>query len=361
MNYLEVARVNLINNLLDRAIQTKDHKTIVLVANVDGRTKAFSDYSADSVVSEYLSELEVEELINGFHDFGFATYVYYDETDFINEIVNYSRFSNYSSLIVVNLAQKGTSIGRKSLIPAFCQLYRLRYVSSNPYVVSLCRDKYVTGAVLNQHELRTPKSWLYSKNGWLQGRKPANGSKIIIKLNHESASIGMDGSNILYYHEEKEVYLRHKAIEYNQDLIIQEFIAGFEVEVPFIRREQIDFLIPVGITLSDDPFLDDKILTYEIRGTDAYSFYDYSTFRPHVASNLLKAAKQTAELLNIQGIGRIDFRVDFTGCWFITDIATNPHIVNHSSFHFAFREKGYTYPQMLAVIAGLAAYDSDQN
>jgi D-alanine-D-alanine ligase len=353
--------VEFINKLLEKATESINNTTIVLVTNVDGRTKEFNDYSSSSVVSEYLSELELEKLVEGFQTFGFKTSVYYDEAHFIKDIVLGNQSAYHRSLIVINMAQKGTKIGRKSLVPAFCQLFDLRYVNSNPYVVSLCRDKYFTGVILDQHEIATPSSWLYNKNGWLLGKKPLSGSRIIIKLNHESASIGMDGNNVLVYSDKQDRYLKQMAFEYNQDLIVQEFIVGFEVEVPFIHHKQTECLLPIGIKLSDDPFLGEQILTYEIRGKDKYSFYNYSTLNPSLADQLLQTTKQTAELLNIQGFGRIDYRIDATGRWYIIDIATSPHIVRHSSFYTAFQIKGYTYTQMLAVLAGLAIYDSDQN
>lgn len=65
-----------------------------------------------------------------------------DEMDFIKNYITNNYYRNDSKYpIVINTAQKGTAIGRKSLIPAFCDLYGLCHTNSNPYVVSLARKQ----------------------------------------------------------------------------------------------------------------------------------------------------------------------------------------------------------------------------
>lgn len=359
--------MEIIDYYLKLASINKDKIMVLMVTNVDGKTKLEDDYNKNSLTSEYLTELELEELNKGFKISGFNTKIYYEEMEFIKQISSRSKpLSNKPKIeIVLSMAQKGRKEGRKSLLPAFCDLYDLPYTSSNPYSVSLCRNKYHSGILLEKHEIKVPKSWLYTKNGWLFGNKPAENYKIIIKLNNESSSIGIDNDNIINYSEEKEYILKNMIKEYDQDLVIQEFIEGYEVEHPFIVGKQPISLCPIGIMISQQKFLGNKILTYNIRGTDKYSFYNYSLYNKKISEELIKTTEKIARILGITGFGRIDYRIDKNGFFYVTDIATNPHIVQHSSFNYSFQEIGYSYNNMLSTLIGITLknnnYDSDQN
>ena len=102
--------------------------------------------------------------------------------------------------IVLNSAQKGVCIGRKSLTPAFCDLHKIWHNNSNAYAVSLCRHKYHTGCLLEYFGYTCPKSWSYNyAYGWLLNHRPDQGARVIAKLNYETSSIGLDSNNIFIY------------------------------------------------------------------------------------------------------------------------------------------------------------------
>ena len=160
----------------DRAEQLK----IFLVSNIREKTDNFKDYGGTSVISEYLSLTQQELIVESLRNSGFETICFMDEMDFIqNFIVNnyYKEDSKYK--IVINTAQKGTAIGRKSLIPAFCDLYGLCHTNSNPYVVSLARNKFHCSCLLKSNGLPTTNDYLFiPHNGWLLGKHPKKGEKV---------------------------------------------------------------------------------------------------------------------------------------------------------------------------------------
>ena len=53
--------------------------------------------------------------------------------DFIKAVLE-NKIGNLEQLIVMNSSQKGTHIGRKSLVPAFCGLHNIKFTGSNAYV-----------------------------------------------------------------------------------------------------------------------------------------------------------------------------------------------------------------------------------
>lgn len=118
-----------------------------------------------------------------------------------------------------------------------------------------------------------PESWLYRYNqGWVLNTKPPTDEKVILKLNYETSSIGLDKNNIFNYDESKNHLIDLISQKYKQDVIIQKFIYGYEVEVSFIHGKGSFVFPPVGIKLDDNKTLGDKILDYDIRKTTRMSF-----------------------------------------------------------------------------------------
>ena len=61
---------------------------LVLVANVDGETQNYDDYQNTSVLSEYYTLDEYENLSISLKKLGYEVISYFNETDFMNAIIN---------------------------------------------------------------------------------------------------------------------------------------------------------------------------------------------------------------------------------------------------------------------------------
>lgn len=337
-----------LKTLAQKSMQlTASHEVILLTSNKE-KTRNQADYEGYSVKSEFFSADEETKILNALHKIGFSVQQFYNEEDFIAFVS--SKPQNLSHKIVINSAQKGTKIGRKSLIPSICDLFEIPYVGSNPYVVSLCRDKYRCGCILQQNGIRVPDAWLYQSAGsWFHEEPPAMG-KLIIKPNYEAASIGIDTLNIC---EGPDVHEKAKQLEsvYHQEILAERFISGYEVEVPvIITKHMPTAFFPVGICLDGDKKMGNRILDYHLRDIDAYEYFDFSADFPQAAEVVLNAAVQTTALLNISGFARVDFRVSEYGEAYVTDIATNPHYTARSSYEFLFNQLELHYEDLLACL-----------
>lgn len=335
---------------------SKIYKIVLITSNKE-KTISNDDYTLNSVRSEYYSQELQNKIVSTIEDCGFKIYEFYNEEDFISYAVNLSA-AERNTLIVINSAQKGTHIGRKSLIPAFCDLYEINYIGSNPYVVSLCRDKYKCGNVLKQNNIGTPKSWLYSFNNqdWINQSPEHFNGLLIIKPNYESSSIGITQENICYYDD---VEFQKKVMKYSalfrQDILVEEFISGYEVETPVIISEKILTFFPIGIEIKQSKYIGNEILDYTTRAENQYKLFDFESFDPKLANHLINTANKVVKLINIEGFGRIDFRINKNGDYFVTDVSTNPHYTEHSSFFFPYIVLNLTYKQMIQCLIGTAS------
>lgn len=339
------------------AKNSTDQYLIVMVCNVKGVTKTPKDYQATSVESEYYSLKQYFEISETIKKLGFSIKVYFDEIDFIEDFSSKKLRDNYpKKIIVLNSAQKGIFEGRKSLIPAFCDLNGLIHTNSNSYTSSFSRNKYHWYSVLRNSKTNICNSWLFDGNlGWLFDEIPKEGMKVICKLNSESSSIGLSSENIFTFTKDKENFIRTMSQKFNQRIIVQEFIDGKEVEVPILLDTLNECSMdPVGIKIGNERNLGTQILDYNIRGNNKFSFYNFTKNNKQIADKLKKNSQKVARELDIFGFGRIDYRIDKHGNYFVTDISTNPHLTKSMSIYYAFKQLGFNYDHVLLTLFGLA-------
>ena len=328
---------------------------LILIANVEGRTSDFDDYPNTSVLSEYYALDEYELISTTYKKLGYELLNFFNEHEFMSAVINKTIYNSGKKLFVINSAQTGTYIGRKSLIPAFCEHFKIMHTGSNPYVVSLCRDKFHSNIILNQYMHKRTDTCLYSATkGWMGGIRPHIGQKIIAKLNGESASIGLSYDNVYTYSFDVDALLNLLSQKYRQAIIVQPFISGYETEVPIIIGESSFPIISVGIQINGEKLIGDNFLDYSTRFHHTYDFYNFDNFNNKISDKLKVEALYATELLGIEGFGRVDFRITPTGEYFISDIATNPHITIDSSYAYAFQELGYSYSDMLSIFLGVS-------
>lgn len=321
--------------------------TIAFITSHKEKTRNTGDYSLFSVKSEFYSEELQNKIVGTFKKIGFSVLEFFNEEDFISFAIKLSSVER-KKLIVINSAQKGTNIGRKSLIPSFCDLYSIEYIGSNPYVVSLCRDKYRCGNILEQNNIPTPKAWIYSsKYGWLNDSPEKFDKRLIIKPNYESSSIGINKDCIGYYSNSFAQKIHEYSITFKQDIIVEEFISGYEIETPVICTQQPIIFFPIGIEKDGKKAIGEQILDYVTRAENYYSLYNFEEHNKVLSEQLINIARKTVLLLDIRGFGRVDFRIRETGEFFVTDVSTNPHYTEHSSFYVPFKELKMGYEQMI--------------
>jgi D-alanine-D-alanine ligase len=329
--------------------------TVPLVANLKTHGAGTGDYEESSVVTEYFSENEASQILIGLQDTGFYTKLYAGEIDFIGAVLS----GSFETLprtrkIIYNTAQSGTGPGRKSLVPAFCALRHIPICNSNAYVLSLARHKFHVYSILSSAKLAVTESWLFDQRGWLFGQAPPPDVKLIAKACYESASIGLDSSCIGQLSDEYERILASKVAALRQPYIVQRFISGYEAEVPVLDVGVGPFALePVAVTLNGSPLLGDGILNYAIVEKDLGGFAPCDHLAWSTINEMKEASQRIFRLLGMTAIGRIDFRIDAQGRCTVTDVATTPHIVRHSSFAFAFQRAGYSHSEMLAAIVGV--------
>lgn len=97
-----------IHKYINSAHENKEKLFIILVMNVKGLTNNFKDYTQSSVISEYYSYSQYEEIYNTIKVNDYSVKCYFDENDFISDYEIGIIRNNYPrKILVINSAQKG--------------------------------------------------------------------------------------------------------------------------------------------------------------------------------------------------------------------------------------------------------------
>lgn len=312
----------------------------IIVCNKKDTTKIINNYSNSSIETEFLSEDEFEQLSEMAYSQHLPFDIFTSEINFMTSIIlNYHKLKN-KNIVVYNSAQNGIGAGRKSLIPAFCNLLQLTCTGSDAYRVSLCRDKFAINCILKANNINVPLSFLCHDTNDIDLPK----GKYLIKPLYESASIGITDKNIFYSDNIPNEYINELIIKLKQPLLIQTFIDGYEFEIPILKRND-DILIfePVVLSLNKrSKYMGANILDYKKIFDDNYNFNQMPMEMCTYNNALEEPARYVAELLELNGLCRIDGRITKDGSFFITDVSTNPHFIHHSSVNFAFHLNNYS-------------------
>ncbi len=336
--------------------QNVDEIIIIVVGNAREITKDFSDFtSGTTVVSEYYALERFKKIVTTFRDEGFEVIPYYDEMDFMHDYLTHRIRNNYYKKIVVfNFAQKGTVHGRKSLVPLFCEMNNIIHTNCDPFTTSFVREKYIWYKLL-KGIVPVCDTWIYDNSlGWFDGL-PSVGTKVIAKLENQCSSMGIDENSVFVYNKDKDDSLKKTAEIYSSRLIIQKFIEGYEVEVPFIYDgESFYSLKPQGISINNQVKIGDRYLDYNSRGNHLFDFYNFDEMFPEVTTKIISAVEKMAKIINIQGMGRIDFRISSDLDYYVTDINSTPHLIEVASPAEALRKIGFKeYAALLHLIIGI--------
>ena len=160
-------------------------------------------------------------------------------------------------------------------------------------------------------------------------------SHIYAKPLYESSSIGISKNNIFNGNNISYAYLNTLIKNLKQPLLIQEFISGYEIEVPIlVGKQSLYAFSPVVLHKNNNSLIiGDEILDYNLIFNDDYTF---SSLPNNINDKEVKeTAIKTAELLGLKGLCRVDF-------------------INHSSVNFAFKKEGKTDSDIFKTILMLS-------
>lgn len=327
--------LNYILKLMDQFLLNRYSYTILIIANVNNTVQDEESFIQHSNFSEFFSKAEFASISSTISElFGYVR-IFYSEVEFMQYVLNSKEKLSLENTIVFNFSRDGIYEGKKSLIPAFCDLFSLKYTSSNAFVISLLRNKYVYSQFLKALGIPVPITTCSNLLEEVNFQYIKN-KKIIIKNIFESASIGLEDKNVIKVSTYKnlKIQLQNFYDKMNsKHLLIQEFIEGAECEVLVIRiGESFYSFDPIMLNINNS-----TIITSKISEEYDYTFVPLINYFSHELCNSIKRTTQkAAQFLNIKNYARFDYRIDQNDNFYLIDIAGSPYLTRHSSIEYLF-------------------------
>lgn len=343
-----------LNEIIKKANESRSKINLAVIASVKNKTVNYNDYKEHSVSTSYLSLADLDEIVGYFQTAGFFTSVYIDIEDFL---AKFYREDLTKPNLIFETSPKGIGRGKDALIPCLCDIWNIMHLGPTANINCLCSSKYQWTSILKAHGLPTPASFFYS-NGF-GSEVPLTGVKYILKLNYECASIGLSNkSTILNDGNNLNTYAENISKKYSQPVIVQEFISGYEVEVPvLINCEKTIVFPPVGLSFNSKKLFENEFLNYDIIYDDNYGFYDFAEVDAKTSENLKTCVQNIVRVLDLNGYMRIDFRVTADGKIFAIDINNDPCIDINGSFLYSLKSIGFKNEMIAPLLIGNCLYN----
>ena len=321
----------------DEALEENE---LIIIYNAVGFTNKIDTSQEDS---DFFSNKEIGEIFDALFRKNAKFIPFPNELEYVERTLNNSLSSNLS---VWNLSRQGSDNNKKSLVTSLADFLNLDYIGSSVYTMNLCRHKFHFQKIINSSLItKLPSEFIAAdlKNSY---------STFIIKPEKGSASRGMDAS--LSNLSGKKVFELINNSQLKSHDIIQQYIQGYEIEVPLIQYKGEFLALGIcGIQKDDKIFFESGILEEEMYSTK-YKFYNFveEIKNDELCKAIIAEAINIAKLTELKDYGRVDFRVDFKHKFYCFDIATTPYLTEHSSFNFLMQSHGFSHPDLLSLIIG---------
>jgi len=263
--------------------------------------------------------------------------------------------------IVFNMLEEfhGESLYAQNVV-ALLELLRVPYTGCNPRGLMLARGKDLSKKLLKYHRVPVPAFAVFPIGKKV--RRPGRLKfPLIVKSLWEDASLGIAQASIVDTDEKlaERVAFIHKRL--NTPAIAEEFIEGREIYVGVLGNDRIQVLPVWELSFSNLADGAHAIATERVKHDPIYQekrgilqgpAQDLSA---KVETKIRTLAKRIAHTLELDGYGRIDFRLSKDNIPYFIEANPNPEIAESQEYAQAALHAGISYGDLLnkIVILGL--------
>lgn len=259
--------------------------------------------------------------------------------------------------LIFNLAEGTIGSSREAFYPGLYEQMGIPFTGGNASLLHLNLDKHLTKTVLASRGIRVPLGIIVTPKDHAIPKKLH--FPLMIKPNSEGSSIGISQKSVVEDYSTAKKRIKEMLEEYPAGLVVEEFIRGQELSVPFIES------YPGKI-------LDIVEHTFDLEKTGGkYNIYDYSLKQGineeavHVKCPaeinvreeraVLEMARKVFDLMTCPDLGRVDIRLDKSGKPFFIELNPLPSLHPNASLMLAAQKRGLEFRDVIRLIIRSAA------
>ncbi|HTT69635.1 MAG TPA: ATP-grasp domain-containing protein [Anaeromyxobacteraceae bacterium] len=266
-----------------------------------------------------------------------------------------ARLEAFGPDLIFNTAEGRRGRFREAFFPALFEELGMPYTGSDAYALAVTLDKQLTKLLLVQHGVVTPR-WQYIEDPrTLQAN--ALHYPVMVKPNFEGSSKGITQDSVVEEPGRLHEVVAAALARYPAGVLVEEFIAGRDVTVPFLEKAAPDR----GGILQPVEYVVDAALT----GPRRHGIYEYElktrldkavTVRAPArlsgaqAERIHEQAQTVFRVLATRDLGRIDFRVSDDGQIHFLELNALPSLEPGAGIYAAAALEGLHADGVLAAV-----------
>jgi D-alanine-D-alanine ligase len=228
--------------------------------------------------------------------------------------------------MVFNLSYGIQGQARYTHVPSILEMVGVPYVASGPLAHSLSLDKVVTKMILRQNNLPTPD---FAVLDTPDAPVPELHYPLIVKPKNEAVSFGL---KIVHDSDELREATRLIHQEYRQPVLVEQYIAGREVNVGLLGNSPPEAFPPVELGFGGEG---PAIYTHEDKTGRSGRTITHQCPAP-IGEELQERAREISikafNALGCADCARVDMRLDDEGNLYILEVNSLPSMGEHGSY-----------------------------
>ena len=249
----------------------------------------------------------------------------------INEV------NQYKPDLIFNICEGYNGPARESVYGAILEQFKYNYSGPDSTNLLMCHNKFLVKNLLKDY-IDCPKGYSVCDEREIELLKNIQ-FPVIVKLNSEGSSMGMDEKSIVYSYNELKSQVLFLLKKYDRNVLVEEYIEGQDLSMIYV--EGIGALGPC-IVNCDSEFYDYEMKTIKDDTVDIQTVNgEYNKLKNIVLT--------IAKILDIKGYAKIDFRRKEDKYYLIE---VNSQVSFHPTGEFVTCAKtdGYTFDDIINFI-----------
>lgn len=263
-----------------------------------------------------------------------------------NNILNLIKNNAFNFQLIYNTVEGIGSRNREGLLPAILEAYKIPYIGTDSFGLSLTLNKTFTKILAEKLNITTPKYFCSTtettKNQLLQQLKLLK-LPVIIKPNFEGNSSGICVKD---NYDNAVDCIMELCLSYQSPILCEEFIVGQEITVPMIGNSESDMIFAVTT-------VDIQRNGYFWLDVNCKVFGDYKNIlvkSKYLSKRLSSICKKLFFTIGCKDFARIDFRIDENDNIYFIEVNPLPALFEGGSFDILGQSIGLSYEETLDLI-----------
>ena len=317
-------------------------KKVLFITDDCDYEKEYTIKNNDSEGNKPFARDEMVHTLNKYFKDVYTTYSVLDAAEYIR---------NNRDIFVVTTYYGKAEPDSKSIIPALCKVYGVKYLGADSYAQMICNDKHLSKSYIRKYGLnQIPGVIIYSPNNINELNELDNlNYPVIVKPNFGGGSNGIINNSITYNKSQTIKLIKELYLYQNIPIIVEEYIPGYEVSFIIIGdKEKILFSGESELNIDNKNIFNNEVFGLESKKiTPSRKKYCDSNHIDVVTQHKMFQLFHSFDKMEFM---RIDCRIKENGDIYVLELSPDCYIGSNGAFQETLKRNGYNFNEMLKML-----------